>query len=265
MCIRDRYQRRVHGNNVMEQLAIESIEGNSSLQCDFESQFLQISSEIDEILNEVLVDLPTAIHIKSAKRCSLGSPPKFPKQDIPHFIEQKKDTPDTPHFNDFSENTIQHSLKNTLSGELPVQSISERKNSTPRFGSCVDTETECSETEMQPRHSLPSSFTDYAMRRVPKCRKHENKCQICSNLIACIILIPCGHSGVCEACSENLKLCPFCGCKIKSQIKINRPLAQNFCYYFFFSKISCLIIDSCLLYTSPSPRDLSTSRMPSSA
>ena len=28
---------------------------------------------------------------------------------------------------------------------------------------------------------------------------------------------------------------------------------------------SCLLVYSCLLYTSPSPRDLSTSRMPSSA
>ena len=29
--------------------------------------------------------------------------------------------------------------------------------------------------------------------------------------------------------------------------------------------VDCLLFDDCLLYTSPSPRDLSTSRMPSSA
>ena len=31
------------------------------------------------------------------------------------------------------------------------------------------------------------------------------------------------------------------------------------------SNASCIVSDACLLYTSPSPRDLSTSRMPSSA
>ena len=41
-------------------------------------------------------------------------------------------------------------------------------------------------------------------------------------------------------------------------------------YYETFSKLSCNpthldFFKSCLLYTSPSPRDLSTSRMPSSA
>ena len=30
-------------------------------------------------------------------------------------------------------------------------------------------------------------------------------------------------------------------------------------------KVVSALVDSCLLYTSPSPRDLSTSRMPSSA
>ena len=32
-----------------------------------------------------------------------------------------------------------------------------------------------------------------------------------------------------------------------------------------FNNTKVIAIDSCLLYTSPSPRDLSTSRMPSSA
>ena len=31
------------------------------------------------------------------------------------------------------------------------------------------------------------------------------------------------------------------------------------------AKVPALVLDDCLLYTSPSPRDLSTSRMPSSA
>ena len=35
--------------------------------------------------------------------------------------------------------------------------------------------------------------------------------------------------------------------------------------YGFFPNISLRGVDPCLLYTSPSPRDLSTSRMPSSA
>ena len=33
----------------------------------------------------------------------------------------------------------------------------------------------------------------------------------------------------------------------------------------FFLKAGCVVAVICLLYTSPSPRDLSTSRMPSSA
>ena len=43
---------------------------------------------------------------------------------------------------------------------------------------------------------------------------------------------------------------------------------SNFDEFIKFMKvkmISCEISDTCLLYTSPSPRDLSTSRMPSSA
>ena len=43
----------------------------------------------------------------------------------------------------------------------------------------------------------------------------------------------------------------------------------TFCYYSDLSVYGacrmCVVEDDCLLYTSPSPRDLSTSRMPSSA
>ena len=39
-------------------------------------------------------------------------------------------------------------------------------------------------------------------------------------------------------------------------------LAQELCK---IMKHECTIVEHCLLYTSPSPRDLSTSRMPSSA
>ena len=33
----------------------------------------------------------------------------------------------------------------------------------------------------------------------------------------------------------------------------------------YMDEVEAAIVDACLLYTSPSPRDLSTSRMPSSA
>ena len=36
-------------------------------------------------------------------------------------------------------------------------------------------------------------------------------------------------------------------------------------HYYQFTPVMGQIVDVCLLYTSPSPRDLSTSRMPSSA
>ena len=51
------------------------------------------------------------------------------------------------------------------------------------------------------------------------------------------------------------------------------PMADDFCYATEFNKINLdelkaeivTLMTTCLLYTSPSPRDLSTSRMPSSA
>eukprot|EP00831_Metopus_contortus_P054240 TRINITY_DN4562_c0_g1_i4.p1 TRINITY_DN4562_c0_g1~~TRINITY_DN4562_c0_g1_i4.p1 ORF type:complete len:226 (-),score=13.34 TRINITY_DN4562_c0_g1_i4:80-757(-) len=224
------------GKHVMEKLGSKACESHIGPKVDFESQFLQTSSEIDLLLSEVFGDIPTSVRENNQEACPLGLPSKLPILNIPDFDGQGSNSPDTPHFN-FLEGL-------DLSEQLPTRAILERSNSTPRFGSGNDAETECSETEMQSRHSLPSSFTDYMTKKVPKCKKYHNRCQLCSDLISCVTLIPCGHSGVCEICSKNLKVCPFCGCKIRKMITIYRP---------------------CLLYTSPSPRDLSTSRMPSSA
>ena len=43
------------------------------------------------------------------------------------------------------------------------------------------------------------------------------------------------------------------------------PLITTTYYFTGTNSFGCFIQDTCLLYTSPSPRDLSTSRMPSSA
>ena len=47
--------------------------------------------------------------------------------------------------------------------------------------------------------------------------------------------------------------------------KKSSPLETDFNYREAFSKLDYAALKNCLLYTSPSPRDLSTSRMPSSA
>ena len=46
-----------------------------------------------------------------------------------------------------------------------------------------------------------------------------------------------------------------------ARIAINRPEKRNA----FRPKTVCEMLDACLLYTSPSPRDRTRSRMPSSA
>ena len=46
---------------------------------------------------------------------------------------------------------------------------------------------------------------------------------------------------------------------------ILRGAATAVLCYFLFDLVSRALFPGCLLYTSPSPRDLSTSRMPSSA
>ena len=43
------------------------------------------------------------------------------------------------------------------------------------------------------------------------------------------------------------------------------PLGLQHVFAMFVGNLTPLLIITCLLYTSPSPRDLSTSRMPSSA
>ena len=63
--------------------------------------------------------------------------------------------------------------------------------------------------------------------------------------------------------SEKLQLTKYCewkGCNKKGIYRApkNRENLREFRWF-------CLEHISCLLYTSPSPRDLSTSRMPSSA
>ena len=49
-----------------------------------------------------------------------------------------------------------------------------------------------------------------------------------------------------------------------TEIFASRTHAQRSCMLQFSSEVRCVFV-TCLLYTSPSPRDLSTSRMPSSA
>ena len=60
-----------------------------------------------------------------------------------------------------------------------------------------------------------------------------------------------------------LGLCPFMGVSKKMDTAIGMGFATTF--VLTLASITSYLINTCLLYTSPSPRDLSTSRMPSSA
>jgi len=51
--------------------------------------------------------------------------------------------------------------------------------------------------------------------------KEEKLCHICMDNEKNILLFPCKHFKICEACSlKDLKMCPFCNCPIESTLKL---------------------------------------------
>ena len=59
---------------------------------------------------------------------------------------------------------------------------------------------------------LHSSLSAGAKRKFAVHKEEENKklCSICLTSDKCILLIPCNHLCVCEACSTQINDCPLC-------------------------------------------------------
>jgi hypothetical protein len=56
------------------------------------------------------------------------------------------------------------------------------------------------------------------------------ECKICFDDQSCIVLVPCGHSGICEGCAKDLvtltKECYICRNEIELIAKIKRPVTS---------------------------------------
>ena len=82
-----------------------------------------------------------------------------------------------------------------------------------------------------------------------------NECQICRSKKIYEIL-DLGHSGLCDSLLRKDDL---------NKYEKSYPLKLLKCKICHLLQINYVVDNNCLLYTSPSPRDLAVSRMPSSA
>ena len=72
----------------------------------------------------------------------------------------------------------------------------------------------------------------------------------------------------CDGCGHCVDICPSDIMHIDENIRRAKNIEPNFCWECYSCVKACpnhAIDVSCLLYTSPSPRDAHESRMPSSA
>ena len=106
-------------------------------------------------------------------------------------------------------------------------------------------------------------------RKRDKCPAYGKTCSSCgkANHFAAkwAIQLCVGHTAILPS-SEVRNLGRWFDNQLKMVTQINQTCKAAFFHIFNIRKIrKFLSLDTCLLYTSPSPRDLSTSRMPSSA
>ena len=55
----------------------------------------------------------------------------------------------------------------------------------------------------------------------PEQKIHE--CKICMSNESNAALIPCGHTGICMGCADNVILCPFCQAYVRDKLRIYHP------------------------------------------
>jgi len=53
-----------------------------------------------------------------------------------------------------------------------------------------------------------------------RCEKDQQLCSVCLGVPKCILLTPCNHICVCEACGDRLSNCPMCKTAVQGRIKV---------------------------------------------
>ena len=49
--------------------------------------------------------------------------------------------------------------------------------------------------------------------------REKRQCQMCMTVPACVILVPCGHQGMCHMCASQVNSCPWCKEPVVQRLK----------------------------------------------